>query len=200
MQNTTEIQIPAAEATTIPFRAVAGTEAAMAALLKGAAVLVRDTEPGTLQWLALRGGPRDFAIVDFFADEAGRAAHFGGRVAAALKAAAPDSVEGGWDAGIVGHVENSKVLSQAVNGKEPGKARLAARIEIRARPGKGDELAALLAGAGAVIRASEPGTLLWYGLRLSHDRFAIFDVFADEAGRNAHFAGQVAAALQAKAR
>ena len=65
--------------------------------------------------------------------------------------------------------------------------------------GKGDELAALLAGAGAVIRASEPGTLLWYGLRLSHDRFAIFDVFADEAGRNAHFAGQVAAALQAKA-
>ncbi len=197
--NLTQSTPQSREATYIPFQSAPSREAAVASLLRGAAGLVRSTEPATLQWLALRIDSSRFAIADFFAEEAGRAAHFAGQVAAALKQAAPQAVEGGWEDGVVAHVENSKVLAYAVNGNDPAQAKLATRIEIKALPGKAGELAALLTGAGAVIRSSEPGTLLWYAIRLDADRFAIFDVFADEAGRAAHFAGHVAAALKGKA-
>ena len=192
---TTAARIPA-EATYIPFQAVAGQEAAMASLLTGAAELVRKTEPETLQWLALRTDASRFAIIDFFPGADGRAAHFAGQVAAALKAAAPKAVEGGWDKGVVAHVENSQVLSCALSGKLPALAKLATRIDIQAKAGMADKLAGMLAGAGAVIRATEPGTLVWYAIRISPDRFAIFDVFASEEGRTAHFSGHVAAALK----
>ena len=45
----------------------------------------------------------------------------------------------------------------------------------------------------------EPGTTAWFGIRLGPTTFGIFDVFPDEAGRQAHLAGRVAAALMAKA-
>ena len=45
----------------------------------------------------------------------------------------------------------------------------------------------------------EPGTLLWFAVRLSPSTFAIIDAFADEEGRQAHLAGQVASALKEKA-
>ena len=41
-------------------------------------------------WFALRIGPSTFGIFDAFPDEAGRAAHLSGRVAAALMAKAAD--------------------------------------------------------------------------------------------------------------
>lgn len=187
------------EATYIPFTAAPGQAEAVASLLTGAAAIVHDNEPGTLQWLSLRVDADRFAIVDFFAGPEGREAHFAGKVAAALKAAAPQAVKGGWDEGVVSHVENSKVLSYALNGKVPAQARLATRIDITAQAGRAEELAALLTGAGGIIKATEPGTLLWYALRIGPDRFAIFDVFLNEDGRKAHFAGKVAAALKANA-
>lgn len=186
------------EATYIPFRAAPAREEDVAALLRGAAALVRETEPRTLQWLALRADASHFAIVDFFPDAEGRAAHFAGKVAAALKDAAPRAVTGGWEEGVAANVENAEVLSYAVNGDAPARARLATRIEIAAKAGKAEELAALLAGAGSVIRETEPGTLLWYAIRIGPARFAIFDVFETEAARSAHFAGKVAAALKAR--
>src|SRR5260370_19850 len=39
----------------------------------------------------------------------------------------------------------------------------------------------------------------WFGVRLSPSAFGIFDAFPDEAGRNAHLSGRVAAALTEKA-
>ncbi len=39
----------------------------------------------------------------------------------------------------------------------------------------------------------------WFGIRLGPSTFGIFDAFPDEAGRQAHLTGRVAAALMAKA-
>lgn len=45
----------------------------------------------------------------------------------------------------------------------------------------------------------EPATIAWFGLRIGPSTFGIFDAFPDDAGRQAHLSGQVAAALFAKA-
>jgi quinol monooxygenase YgiN len=73
---------------------------------------------------------------------------------------------------------------------------LLARLE--AKPGKEDEVAALLTNALPLANA-EPATTVWFALKLGPTTFGIFDAFPDEAGRKAHLAGQIAAALMAKA-
>lgn len=60
-----------------------GKEEELAAFLAGALPLARAEEKTTV-WYALRSGPTSFAIVDAFADEAGRAAHLDGDIARAL--------------------------------------------------------------------------------------------------------------------
>jgi hypothetical protein len=45
---------------------------------------------------------------------------------------------------------------------------------------------------------AEPATIAWFGVRLGPSTFAIFDA-PDEAGRQAHLAEKMAAALMAKA-
>jgi quinol monooxygenase YgiN len=45
----------------------------------------------------------------------------------------------------------------------------------------------------------QPGITLWFALRLSDSRYGIFDVFLDDAGRDAHLHGKVAEALMARA-
>jgi quinol monooxygenase YgiN len=64
-----------------------GKERAVEDFLRSGLELVQ-AEPGTLQWYAVRFDQRTFAIFDTFADEQGRSAHLGGRVAAALMAKA----------------------------------------------------------------------------------------------------------------
>ncbi|MDQ0513323.1 putative quinol monooxygenase [Ancylobacter amanitiformis] len=71
-------------------------------------------------------------------------------------------------------------------------------VELKARPGKEEVVAAFLAGARTLVEA-EPGTIAWFAVRFDSDTFAIFDAFDDETGREAHLAGQVAAALMAQA-
>jgi len=73
---------------------------------------------------------------------------------------------------------------------------LLARLE--AKPGKEDEVAALLKSALPLANA-EPATTVWFALKLGPTTFGIFDAFPDDAGRQAHLAGQIAAALMAKA-
>ncbi len=46
---------------------------------------------------------------------------------------------------------------------------------------------------------AEPGTVTWFAIEEGPSSFAIFDTFNDEAGRDAHLNGKVAAALMAKA-
>ena len=49
--------------------------------------------------------------------------------------------------------------------------------------------------SGAALVEEEPETLVWFAVRLAPSTFGIFDAFADEAGRQAHLTGRVAAAL-----
>lgn len=76
--------------------------------------------------------------------------------------------------------------------------RVALYVELKARPGKEEEVAAFLVSARSLVNA-EPATVTWFALRFDQSTFAIFDAFNDEAGREAHLAGQVAAALMARA-
>jgi quinol monooxygenase YgiN len=73
---------------------------------------------------------------------------------------------------------------------------LFARLE--AKPGKEDELAAFLK-QGLRLANQETTTPLWFALRLAPATFAIFDSFADEAGRQNHLNGPIAKALMAQA-
>ena len=69
---------------------------------------------------------------------------------------------------------------------------LIARLEAKA--GKEDEVAAFLRDALPIVQG-EQQTVAWLVLRASESSFAIVDVFPDEAGRQAHLEGAVAAAL-----
>nr|WP_091681795.1 antibiotic biosynthesis monooxygenase [Methylocapsa palsarum] len=69
---------------------------------------------------------------------------------------------------------------------------------LEAKPGKEEEVAEFLRQGKELVEA-EPGTIAWFGIRLGPTTFAIFDAFPDEAGRQAHLTGKVAAALMAKA-
>jgi quinol monooxygenase YgiN len=73
---------------------------------------------------------------------------------------------------------------------------LLARLE--AKPGKEGEVADLLKSALPLANA-EPATTVWFALKLGPSTFGIFDAFPDDAGRQAHLAGPIAAALMAKA-
>jgi quinol monooxygenase YgiN len=71
-------------------------------------------------------------------------------------------------------------------------------VRLEAKSGKEEEVAAFLRSASPLVDA-EPATIVWFGLRLGPSTFGIFDAFPDEAGRQAHLTGKVAAALMAKA-
>ena len=69
----------------VRLEAKAGKEAAVADFLAGALPLA-NAESGTTAWFALKFGPSTFGVFDAFQDEAGRAAHLNGPIAAALMA------------------------------------------------------------------------------------------------------------------
>ncbi|MFM0340228.1 putative quinol monooxygenase [Paraburkholderia fungorum] len=76
--------------------------------------------------------------------------------------------------------------------------KLALFVRLEAKPGKEKEVEAFLL-SGLPLVEDEPATTAWFGLRLGPSTFGIFDAFEDEAGREAHLSGKVAAALMAKA-
>jgi quinol monooxygenase YgiN len=71
-------------------------------------------------------------------------------------------------------------------------------VRLEAKPGKEKELAAFLM-QGLELANRETTTPVWFALRLGGGSFAIFDAFADEAGRQAHLNGPIAKALMAQA-
>lgn len=76
--------------------------------------------------------------------------------------------------------------------------KVALLVRLEAKPGKEAALAEFLEGA-LPLANQESTTPVWFALRLGPSTFGIFDAFADEAGRSAHLAGPIAAALMAKA-
>ena len=69
---------------------------------------------------------------------------------------------------------------------------------LSAKPGKEEELASFLASALPLAEA-EPATTAWFAIKLDDATFGIFDVFPDDAGRQAHLGGPIAAALMERA-
>src|SRR3974390_1797008 len=71
-------------------------------------------------------------------------------------------------------------------------------VPLEAKPGKEKEVEKFLQDGLALVN-QEPATTAWFAIRMGPSKFGIFDVFPDEAGRQAHFSGPVAAALAARA-
>lgn len=71
-------------------------------------------------------------------------------------------------------------------------------VRLEAKPGKEADVQKFLEG-GLPIVQGEPATTQWFALRFGPSSFGIFDTFPDDAGRQAHLKGQVAAALMAQA-
>ncbi len=91
----------------------------------------------------------------------------------------------------------SQVFAQT-GGGSPQKVNVAVYVALEAKPGKEEAVAEFLRQGKALVEA-EPATIAWFGVRFGLSPFAIFDAFPDEAGRQAHMAGKVAAALMGKA-
>ena len=75
--------------------------------------------------------------------------------------------------------------------------KVALLVLLLAKAGKEKELEEFLKSAQPLAE-SEPGTLTWYAVKLAPSKYAIFDTFADEAGRDAHLNGPIAKALFGK--
>jgi quinol monooxygenase YgiN len=71
-------------------------------------------------------------------------------------------------------------------------------VRLEAKPGKEKDVENFLK-SGLPLVQEEPATTAWFGIRIGPSTFGIFDAFPDEAGRQAHLSGKVAAALMAKA-
>ena len=71
-------------------------------------------------------------------------------------------------------------------------------VTLEAKAGKEGEVASFLE-QGAQLAQDEEETPVWFALRSGPTTFAIFDAFADDAGRDAHLNGQIAAALMQNA-
>jgi quinol monooxygenase YgiN len=76
--------------------------------------------------------------------------------------------------------------------------KVALYVRLEAKPGKEADVEAFLRSGLALVE-QEPATTAWFAIRMGGPTFGIFDAFPDEAGRQAHLAGKVAAALMAKA-
>jgi len=70
-------------------------------------------------------------------------------------------------------------------------------VRMEAKPGKGDEVDSFLRG-GRELVDQEPATIAWFAVRMGPTTFGIFDVFPDDAAREAHLSGKVALALMEK--
>jgi len=70
-------------------------------------------------------------------------------------------------------------------------------VPLEAKPGKEKDVADFLRAAVPLVNA-EAGTVSWFAIQEGPAKFAIFDTFDDEAGRDAHLNGKVAEALMQK--
>jgi quinol monooxygenase YgiN len=70
-------------------------------------------------------------------------------------------------------------------------------VRLEAKSGKESDVAQFLRDGLAIVEA-EPATTAWFAIQLGPSTFGIFDAFPNEAGRQAHLAGRVAAALMAR--
>ena len=78
-------------------------------------------------------------------------------------------------------------------------AKLAIWAVLESKEGREAEVEEFLKSAQPLAE-QERETLTWYAVKISPAKFAIFDTFAAESGREAHLTGKIAKALLAKAK
>jgi quinol monooxygenase YgiN len=71
-------------------------------------------------------------------------------------------------------------------------------VRLEAKPGKESAVADFLRSALPLVN-EEPATTVWFAIQMGPSTFGIFDAFPDDAGREAHLSGKVAAALMENA-
>jgi quinol monooxygenase YgiN len=176
----------------VRLEAKVGHEAEVAALLQGGRDLVLE-EPGTPYWLAVQLGPQTFGIFDAFGGDPERQAHLAGKLAQALLAKAPEVLAKDPVIEPVDIIGQKYELAGA-----PAPLRVGLLVRMEAQAGREAELAALVEQGPAIV-AGEPGTPLWFGIRIGPTTFGIFDAFADADARQAHLEGQLAQTLVGRA-
>ena len=75
--------------------------------------------------------------------------------------------------------------------------KLALYVPLQAKPGKEQDVADFLCSALPFVNA-EPGTISWFAVQEGLSQFAIFGTYKDEAAREAHLNGKVAASSNGK--
>jgi quinol monooxygenase YgiN len=83
--------------------------------------------------------------------------------------------------------------------EDPTMAKLAIWAVVESKPGKEREVEEFLRSAQPLAE-KERGTLTWYAVKIAPSKYAIFDTFANESGREAHLTGDIAKALMARAK
>lgn len=71
-------------------------------------------------------------------------------------------------------------------------------VRLEAKPGREADVREFLEGGLAIVN-EEPATTVWFAVQIGPSTFGIFDAFPDDAGRQAHLNGRLAAALMAQA-
>ena len=71
-------------------------------------------------------------------------------------------------------------------------------VRLEAQAGNEDEVVEFLRSSVPLVEG-EPQTIAWCAVKLGESSYAIVDVYPEDAGRQAHLAGPVAAALMDKA-
>lgn len=70
-------------------------------------------------------------------------------------------------------------------------------VTLEVKQGREGDVEAFLRQGQSLVE-QEPDTTAWFAIRLGPTTFGIFDVFPDDAGRDAHLSGKVAKALTEK--
>jgi len=155
-------------------------------------------EPDTIIWIATHIGENKYALVDFFPHEEGRKAHLEGAVAAAVFGHADWFAEPPQPLLPNVIAQHHKTSPEKTQGPTAG-IKFTLRVILKAKADKINDVREFLKGAVPLVE-EEPATAWWSALEIpGTNTFAILDAFPDEAGRQAHLNGKVAAALFANA-
>ena len=151
-----------------------------------------NNEQKTLSWFAFQIDENTFGIYDTFELETGRQAHLKGEVAKTLLANADHLLEN-FDINV--SITPIDVLASNHKFGTQNKGLLVI-MEAKMNTSKAVENFLQI---GKQLVENEPETLSWYAIKLNDTKYAIFDTFADDKGRDAHLTGKVAMALMENA-
>src|SRR5215217_7101345 len=71
-------------------------------------------------------------------------------------------------------------------------------VRLEVKPGIDEQVENFLTSALPLVQ-QEPATIAWFAIRFGRSEYGIFDVFPDDAGRDAHLSGPIARALMEQA-